>query len=109
MIGAQALECLSNLYWNASSPECYPLECPELQPPPNAQILPPCNNEYQSTCELICNEGYYLDGVIAFSQTCDLAENNSVNWSFPKICKGKNVNVKSGTCYNTGSSWQTMK
>lgn len=84
--GSSIRQCLSNSTWSGVDSVCLPLHCKELESTTNSLIILPCYTEFNSTCTLICEDGYYLQNKTAYKQTCSLGNNGSVAWTEPKTC-----------------------
>ena len=70
-------------------PVCEPRHCDRLEAPENGAILPPCNNEFMSSCLVLCNFGFERQG--PERQTCMLRGVNAVEWSEAPVCIGNYV------------------
>ena len=88
--GSSNRSCLANNTWSGVDSSCPPLLCGELQHSNNTAIGQPCFDEFNSTCTVICEEGFQVDNnSTLFDQTCSLInETNTVKWTEPKTCSG---------------------
>ena len=89
LTGAAYRTCLPDHTWTGELTECPPLECGELTNPENGLILLPCYDEYNESCSLTCEEGYYINGSEFWTQSCVLNEQNGVEWTEPPVCIGE--------------------
>ena len=89
LTGSSYRTCLPDHTWTGELTECPPLECGELTNPKNGVILLPCYDEYNETCTVTCEEGYYINGTEFWTQTCVLNEQNGVEWTKPPVCLGE--------------------
>lgn len=90
MIGVDTVKCLSTQRWNDAPPFCTPKTCPPLTPD-NTVVVEACYTTINSTCQLYCEEGYYIRAVdeVIFEQTCLLSEDGiNVEWSEAPVCEG---------------------
>ena len=88
--GSRTRFCRPSVTWSGSPAFCDPLLCePPLQPPENGIILPPCRQEYTSSCIIECVHGYKINGTTPFRQTCVLNEMEEAIWTEPPVCVGK--------------------
>uniref|UniRef100_A0A2K6ELG4 p-selectin n=1 Tax=Propithecus coquereli TaxID=379532 RepID=A0A2K6ELG4_PROCO len=67
LVGASVLQCLATGIWSAAPPECQgkTISCPPLLSPQNGTVTcvqPLGDFSYKSTCQFICDEGFYLSG-----------------------------------------------
>ncbi|XP_051042093.1 P-selectin isoform X1 [Phodopus roborovskii] len=65
LVGASAIRCLATGHWSGPLPECQAVTCTSLLSPQNGTmtcIQPPEGSTYKSTCQFICDEGFYLSG-----------------------------------------------
>ena len=77
--------CTPFLTWTGTDTICEPLLCVPLEAPENGAILPPCNQEFMSSCSIICTIGYKRQG--PEKQTCQLSS-GGVEWSEAPVCIG---------------------
>ena len=82
IIGAEVLMCLSDGSWSDPPPFCLQLRCPEpfYLSPPNGFIRLPCLQEYNSSCNFGCFDGYNLTG--SDTTICTRNEMGSVEWLY---------------------------
>ena len=78
--------CQLNNSWSGSSTSCDIMLCEELQPPSNGFLVLPCSREFQSVCNLTCEEGYYREG--PNTQSCEVSDSGIVQWSTAPVCRG---------------------
>jgi len=79
--------CLANQSWSGGDPICVVLNCPPSPPVINTtQLQLPCDTQYQSTCSIVCVDGYTGGGG---SYTCVVTDvgNNSVGWDGSTACE----------------------
>ncbi|XP_041518380.1 P-selectin [Microtus oregoni] len=65
LVGESAIKCLATGQWSGVPPECQDVTCPPLHGPHNGTmtcIQPRGSSTYKSTCQFICDEGFYLSG-----------------------------------------------
>ncbi|XP_076797623.1 P-selectin isoform X2 [Arvicanthis niloticus] len=65
LVGASVLRCLATGHWSGSPPECRAVSCTPLLSPENGSmtcIQPLGYSAYKSTCQFMCDEGFYLSG-----------------------------------------------
>ena len=90
--GSAIRTCQANHTWDGEDVLCIPKKCPELTPPANALVISPCNSEFESTCQLLCEGGYHVvsdPGSREWTQTCDVNEaDESVQWTESIQCSG---------------------
>lgn len=69
--------------------ECDPYLCERLDAPVNGAILFPCDQDYGSTCTVLCTFGHILEG--PSQQSCILQEGSTsqVEWTNPPVCTGE--------------------
>lgn len=84
--GSSLRFCSPASTWTGRRVMCEPLRCEQLDPPENGAILPPCINEFSSTCTILCNFGFVQEGMNR--QTCGLNSEGSTEWSEAPICIG---------------------
>ena len=88
--GSRTRFCRPSATWSGSPTFCDPLLCePPLQPPENGIILPPCRQEYTSSCIIDCVHGYKINGTTPSRQMCVLNEMEEAVWTEPPVCIGK--------------------
>ena len=77
--------CLANQSWSGGDPICVALNCSTSPPLDNSQLQSSCDTQYQSTCRVICDEGFIGRG----SYTCDVTDvgTNSVEWRGTEGCQ----------------------
>ena len=89
IIGVDVVQCLSNQQWNDTLPFCTPKTCPQLLPPNNTILVEPCYTTFNSTCQLFCDDGYYIEDIGIFDQTCLLSKDGlDIQWSKAPVCEG---------------------
>ena len=91
--GSSNRSCLPNNTWSGTNIDsaCPPLLCGELQHSDSTVIAHPCFDEFNSTCTVICEEGFQVNNSSStfFTQTCSLTnETNAVKWTHPETCSG---------------------
>jgi len=87
LLGSSHQQCLPNNTWDGEPVTCMIMSCPNLEEPPNAAIILPCESEFRSTCSLRCDTGYYSNDFL--TQSCVLsADNNYVEWTPAPTCNG---------------------
>ena len=84
--GSSIRQCLSNSTWSGVDSVCILLHCIELESNTSSLVVLPCYTEFNSTCTLICEDGYYLKNETAYKQTCSLKSNGGVAWTEPETC-----------------------
>ncbi|XP_029415376.1 P-selectin isoform X1 [Nannospalax galili] len=65
LVGASSIRCLATGHWSGVPPECQAITCTPLLSPQNGTmtcIQPLGGSSYKSTCQFICDEGFYLSG-----------------------------------------------
>ena len=73
--------CLANQSWSGGDPICVALNCSTSPPLDNSQLQSSCDTQYQSTCTVICNEGYTRDNVTSVTYLCNVTmDPNTVEW-----------------------------
>ena len=90
LIGSVTRTCQPNHYWSGEVAVCDILHCPVLTAPANAFVTRPCDTEFMSTCNVICDQGYEITtgGGVMWMQSCVLNNNGSVQWTEAKSCTG---------------------
>ena len=91
LVGSMERTCQPNNSWNGSNTSCDIMLCEELQSPNNGFVVLPCNREFQSGCNLTCEDGYYSDGPC--TQSCEVNDDGIVQWSMAPVCKGICINT----------------
>ena len=92
LTGSELRTCQSDHTWSGEIAFCAPLKCTELIAPENALITLPCNTEYTSSCNIVCGEGFHIEGdpgKMEWIQTCALTAEEDVDWTEGKKCIGK--------------------
>ena len=59
--GASNGTCLADQSWSEGDPICVALNCSTSPPVDNSQLQLPCDTQYQSTCTVLCDQGYTRD------------------------------------------------
>lgn len=65
LVGASVIRCLATGHWSEAPPECQAVSCTPLLSPENGTmtcIQPLGHSNYKSTCQFMCDEGFYLSG-----------------------------------------------
>ena len=97
LVGSSERTCEPDHTWSGEDASCEILECPELIAPTNALVTRPCNNQFMSTCVVICAEGYHVtnESGIQWMQSCVVNNENgsSVYWTEAKSCIGTAYNL----------------
>lgn len=65
LVGASVIRCLATGHWNGAPPECQAVSCAPMLSPENGSmtcVQPLGNSTYKSTCQFMCDEGFYLSG-----------------------------------------------
>ena len=91
LVGSMERTCQPNNSWSGSNTSCDILLCEELQSPSNGFLVLPCNREFQSVCNVTCEDGYYTEG--PYTQGCEVSDNGIVNWSVAPVCTGTFAHV----------------
>ena len=83
--GSNSGTCLADQSWSGGDPICVVLNCSTSLPLNNSQLQLPCDTQYQSTCTIVCVDGYTGGG----SYTCVVTDvhNNSVDWRGTISCQ----------------------
>ena len=89
--GSPQRTCQSDGSWSGSPVSCTIMECPLSSLPMNSMLAESCSSTYQSTCDVLCEEGYNGSGDP--SHVCAV-EGASVMWrsvggSFDCVTTGK--------------------
>ena len=99
--------CQLNNSWSGSSTSCDIMLCEELQSPSNGFVVLPCNREFQSGCNVRCEDGYYTEG--PYTQSCEVSDSGIVQWSTAPVCRGTYVCIFSACTYNIFKSVKITK
>ena len=92
LTGSDLRTCQSNHTWTGETAFCSPLHCTVLTASDNALVRIPCNTEYTSDCNLVCKEGFHVDGDpgrIEWIQKCGLTDEGDVKWEGERLCIGE--------------------
>ena len=85
--------CQADHQWTGVSASCAPKQCPQLEPPDNAAFAGSCDRDYATTCQLVCDRGYFVEEsstIVEWQQSCDqLTGNGTVQWSSSSSCLSK--------------------
>ena len=75
--------------WTGVPVMCNPFQCDSLDAPTNGAILFPCDQDFGTTCNVLCTLGYRLEG--PSEQMCALVEGTTteVEWTSSPMCVGK--------------------
>ena len=75
--------------WTGSRAVCDPYECDRLEAPTNGALLFPCDQEYGTSCSVLCTFGFMLQG--SSKQSCVLVDGSrtEVEWTDPPLCIGR--------------------
>ena len=58
----------------------------------NAFVVAPCGQDFNTSCNVLCRKGYYINGSSdGWTQTCQLNNELGVEWSDPPVCIGQSV------------------
>ena len=84
--GSNSGLCLSNQSRSGGDPICVALNCSTSPPLNNSQLQSSCDTQYQSTCTIVCVDGYTGVGG---SYTCVVTDEdtNSVGWNGSTSCQ----------------------
>ena len=85
--GSNSRVCLGDS-WTGSRVDCNPYRCDRLDAPTDGALLFPCNQQYGTSCTVLCTFGHMLQG--PSQQSCVLVEgsNTDVEWTDPPVCVG---------------------
>ena len=87
LYGTPFQQCLPDNTWSGEPVTCLIMSCPALTEPLNGAIILPCEYEFQSTCNLRCDDRFYSND--ALTQSCVLSTDNSyVKWTDAPVCNG---------------------
>ena len=79
LTGSTERTCQSDGSWSGSPVSCIIMECSSSSLPMNSMLAESCSSQYQSTCELECQEGF--TGIGDPLYMCDVVNNgSSVMW-----------------------------
>ena len=89
LVGSSVRICAPSGSWTGRPAICEPLQCPRLIPPDNSALLPPCIGEYNSSCTVVCDFGFKLEGPL--QQNCVLLDDDEdkPKWTYPPTCVGE--------------------
>ena len=75
--------------WTGTPVTCNPYQCEQLDAPTNGAILFPCEQDFGTSCTILCTFGHRLEG--SSQQSCALLEGSTtdVEWTDPPMCIGK--------------------
>lgn len=88
LVGAKKRVCLTTSKWSENNSHCEILHCDELSNPENANVVLPCATELGTTCRIVCSPDFYINST-NLTQTCELVNENTTEWSEPPKCIGK--------------------
>ena len=92
--GSDVRLCQPNNIWSGYLTTCPEQECPELQPTTSNFITIPCYDEFNSTCRIVCPDGFSLNDQNTFyDQTCIIKGDDTVDWSPAQSCYSKFISV----------------
>ena len=91
LMGSRERQCQLTNEWTGVHAYCQVLSCPPLEATGNAYIYTKaCSSDFGSSCEIRCNDGYYINGTTPYYQRCLVNEaTNTVYWSTPPVCQCK--------------------
>ncbi len=93
LIGSNNHTCQPNHTWTGEYTECQPMKCSQIIPPTNALIVSPCEDDFESTCTIVCENGYHVSNssdVNQFIVSCVLNDlNTTVEWAEAESCISK--------------------
>ena len=82
--------CQPDHTWSGDPTTCPPKQCVELVGVNNAFVVTPCGQDFNTSCNVLCVDGYYINGSTdGWRQTCQLNEELGVEWSDPPVCIGQ--------------------
>lgn len=90
LVGDSERSCSPRGKWIGSPVKCEPMKCDQLTPPENSALLPPCSNDFMSSCSVLCDFGYNLTGPL--QQSCNFNTSGILDWTDPPTCIGKLYN-----------------
>ena len=97
LVGSNNRTCQSNHTWSGEDTECLPMECSQPTAPDNALVVSPCDNEFQSVCTIVCNNGYHVSNSSysnQFTISCVLNDlNTTVEWTEASTCIGELIGI----------------
>ncbi|XP_065899288.1 uncharacterized protein [Dysidea avara] len=78
--GVSSGTCLADQSWSEGDPICVALNCSTSPPVDNSQLQLPCDTQYQSTCTVLCDQGYTRD-VTNITYLCNITmDPDMVKW-----------------------------
>ncbi|XP_019850443.1 PREDICTED: uncharacterized protein LOC105312253 isoform X2 [Amphimedon queenslandica] len=89
LMGSRERQCQLTNEWTGVHAYCQVLSCPPLEATANAYIYTKaCSSDFGSSCEIRCNDGYYINGTTPYYQRCLVNEaTNTVYWSPSPVCQ----------------------
>ena len=92
LVGSMERTCQPNNSWSGLNTSCDIMLCEELQSPSNGFVVLPCNREFLSECDVVCEDGFFIEG--PYTQHCEVGDNGIVQWSKAPICRGTLVSIQ---------------
>ena len=91
LLGSMERTCQPNNSWSGSNTSCDIMICKELQSPNDGFVVLPCNREFQSVCNVTCEDGYYTED--PYTQSCELSDDGVVQWSTAPVCRSMYIQL----------------
>ena len=89
LMGSVMRTCQPDHTWTGDPTSCPPKQCAELVGENHAFVVTPCGQDFNTSCNVLCEDGYRINGTDGWKQTCQLNEELDVEWSDPPVCIGQ--------------------
>ena len=100
LTGSIMRTCQPDHTWTGDPTSCPPKQCVELVGENHAFVVTPCGQDFNISCNVLCEDGYRINGTDGWKQTCQLNEELDVEWSDPPVCIGQYRH-----CFNHCMCW----
>ena len=89
LTGSIMRTCQLDHTWSGHPTSCSPKQCVELVGQNHAFVVTPCGQDFNTACNVLCDDGYRINSTDGWRQTCQLNEELDVEWSDPPVCIGQ--------------------
>ena len=89
LTGSVSRTCQPDHIWSGDPTSCPPLQCIELLGENHAFVVAPCGQDFNTSCNVLCETGFFISGSTTWRQVCQLNDDLGVEWSDPPVCIGQ--------------------